>query len=97
MAKLKVDTEAMRKVDETLEASVADMARLMTAMRDEVAGLDGSWEGPNHDAFVSDFERRKEVVKAHGLALERFVASFGQAVRLYQQLEDELVRAVSVL
>ena len=97
MAKLKVDTEAMRKVDETLEASVTDMARLMTAMRDEVAGLDGFWEGPNHDAFVSDFERRKLAVKARGLALERFVASFGRAVRLYQQLKDELARAVSVL
>ena len=97
MAKLRVDTDSMQKLDTNMQSHISEAADLMKQMRDSVAELDASWEGTNHDSFKESFASRKEAVKGAALTIEAFSQSFTQAVRLYMELEAEVAETVSKL
>ena len=97
MARLKVDTDSMQKLDSNLKKWLSSTARTMTDMRDLVYTLDASWEGANHDAFMESFKARKDAVKANSLTIERFSESLSKATRLYMELESEVADTVSKL
>lgn len=97
MARLKVDTDSMQTLERNLREWISDTANAMKAMRDEVAKLDESWEGSNHDTFVATFAERKDAVKAHATTLESFSESLTQATKLYMELEEEVAQVVSGL
>ena len=97
MARLKVDTDSMQRLDTNLKEWVSGTARAMTEMRDMVQTLDATWEGANHDSFMASFEERKEAVKAQALTIEKFSDSFSNASRLYMELESEVADTVGKL
>ena len=97
MARLKVDTDSMQRLDANLQEWIGSTANEMTNMRDLVRTLDASWEGGNHDSFMSAFEERKEAVKAQALTIKKFSESFSKAVKLYMELESEVAETVAKL
>lgn len=97
MSRLRVDTDSMQRLETSLKEWVEQTADIMKQMRDTVGTLDTSWEGTSHDTFVQSFEQNKEAVKAKAITLEEFADSFGQAVRLYMELESEVADVVSTL
>lgn len=97
MAKLRVDTDSMQRLETSMKQWIADTAETMKQMRDLVETLDASWEGDNHDTFVETFQARKTSVKAQALTIEAFADSLSQASRLYMELESEVADAVSKL
>ena len=98
MARVRIDTDAMANTDTNIHDALSQTAQLLIDMRGEVEELGpGVWEGANHDDFMESFEDRKDAVKLHGLALEKFAESFSAALKLYQQLEEEVAQVVSNL
>ena len=97
MARLRVDTDSMQKLDANMKEWLASSADAMTKMRDSVGTLDGVWEGDNHEAFRQSFEERKDAVKAAALTIEKFSDSLSQAARLYMELEAEVADTVGKL
>lgn len=97
MARLRVDTDSMQRLDTSMQGWISDTAQTMSQMRDLVATLDESWEGSNHDEFVESFQTRKDGVKAQALTIEKFSDSLSQAARLYMELESEVADTVAKL
>ena len=97
MARLRVDTDSMQKLGQSMNDWIAETAVVMTRMREQIETLDATWEGENHDTFVQQFAERKDAVKAQALTIESFADSLQQAARLYMELESEVADTVSKL
>ncbi len=97
VARLKVDTDSMQRLEQSMKEWIFETADSMSRMRDLVATLDASWEGLNHDSFMESFEARKDNVKAQALTIETFSDALTQASRLYMELESEVADTVAKL
>ena len=65
----------------SLEAQFSDMDSA-------IEGLNGIWEGPNHDAFVKDYVARREGIAAFHKLMYAFLEAWDDARRAYAQCEQ---------
>ncbi len=94
---LNVNYQEMAKLHTALQEAADRALELAKQMEADVAGLENTWKGPNHDAFVKYFEDRFFWVGAYTTDIDflKYQAEFVEkAIKLYMVLEADIDAAV---
>lgn len=94
MADLEVNTSSISSMQTTLEEAVESLESTLKAMYASVNDLNATWEGPNHDEFVRDFQNRYEQMQKLNQAFKSYSNSVKQANKIYRKCEDEVWQIV---
>lgn len=88
-----------------IETSTDDILRVKNAAQSEfedallaqfnsmtmaIGALDATWEGPNHDAFVTDYANFVEEVEDFHSAVEAYLSAWNTAARIYLTCETDV-------
>ena len=74
--------------DEALRANLSQMTISIEA-------LNATWEGPNHQNFVSTYEEHKDDLDAFHDALSAYLRAWSEAFREYNNCESDVAQHIN--
>lgn len=80
---LRVRNDAYGDYETTLMGQFRDMTAAIEA-------LSATWQGPNHDAFVTAYDARKDRIEAFHGVLEHYLKAWNTAARIYLTCESDV-------
>ena len=90
MSILDVQPDALDELKTSFDGVNDEFVKLIDSMRSEVDALAGSWQGPNHERFVSYFDERYEVVALYRDFVSAHAAMLAKIKGFYGSLEDKI-------
>lgn len=94
MADLEVDITEMSALEKKLESAIETLHENLGNLYTSVNELNGTWEGPNHDTFVENFENRYLNMEELEKGLKSYLKALKKARKSYTQCEEDVLQIV---
>lgn len=94
MADIEVDTSEISALEKKIESAVEGLDENLGNMYRSVSELNDTWEGPNHDEFVENFENRYLNMKELEKSLKSYLKALRKARKTYAKCESEVFQIV---
>lgn len=94
---IEVNTEEISSIVSSAQEFYDVMLRAnLTQMTMEIEALNATWEGPNHTAFVDDYETRKDNLETFHGVLTAYLDACSKAVAEYNDCESDVAQWISL-
>lgn len=94
MADLDVNTSEMSALENKLESAIESLHENLGNLYTSVNELNATWEGPNHDEFVENFENRYLNMTELEKSLKSYLKALKKAKKTYTQCEEDVSQIV---
>lgn len=85
---LDVSTEDIHRVrNAARELYRETLVKQLEAMSEAIEALNDTWQGPNHEAFVAEYERRRQGIEEFHKVLASYFHTMGDAYVEYDKGE----------
>ena len=95
MADLKINTSSLNKMHKNILETIENLDNLLKEMYKSVNDLHTTWEGPNHERFVSDFKKKYENMKKVNRSLNVYADAVKRAKEQYEKTEEEIMQIMN--
>ncbi len=92
---IEIDTAALNRDRQTIQSELEGIQTEINRLKDEMVNLGAMWEGPAHNAFMTQFYSDCEFVQEFGKEAQTYIETMGYAVREYQKCEGEVEQAIA--
>ena len=92
---IEVDTEAVGRDRQTIQSELKQIQIGMNQLKDEMVNLGGMWEGPAHNAFMTQFYADYELIQEFAGQIEAYIEAMEYAEKEYQKCEREVRQAIA--
>lgn len=92
---ISIDTESIKTLRNEFDTEINTMSASMLKINESVDQLHATWEGPNHDAYVANFQIGYEKMNEMKTALMKFIDILDAAEKKYSQCENKNLERVT--
>lgn len=87
---IRMDTDRLLSVCNEFEEGLSELEKALEKMKTDVDSLNGIWEGPSHDKFVSDYEKDYQQMADMNKGLRKYLEKLKEARKKYADCETEV-------
>jgi uncharacterized protein YukE len=88
-ADLEVTTESIAALKNHLETEINNLMTSMNQMKESMDGLNATWEGPNHDAYLSEFSAGYAELENSFKIYKNYIDMLDMVKNKYETAESE--------
>lgn len=94
MADMEVNLSSIAGMEKTLAEAIETLEENLSNMYGSVSELNKTWDGPNHDAFVEEFENRHLDMRELNKSLRSYLRALKKAQKTYAECEETVFQIV---
>lgn len=94
MADVEVDVSLISSMEKRFEEEIEQLQEDLSSLYTSVEELNQTWEGPNHEEFVKNFENRYLDMTELDRSLKSYLKALKKAQKTYTDCESEVFRIV---
>ncbi len=91
---IEIDTTALNRDRQTIQSELERVRTKINQLREKMVNLGTMWEGPAHNAFMSQFHTDYEFVQEFAGEIKAYLETMEYAEREYERCEDAVRQAV---
>ena len=94
---IEVDTSELERDRQTIQSELNKVRAGIRRLQEEMTELGSMWEGPAHDAFMTQVHADYETIRQFANEIAAYIEAMSYARTEYEQCEHQAERAVASL